>query len=618
MKILSGLYAAILVILLVTFPTGCEKFFNPEQEIAITEDRLYNDWYEYRAVEMGLYSLQSDLAEQIMVLGELRADLLKITDQADADLIEVYNFNISRENPYASPANFFKLISACNNFIRVLEKNHPEVLDASSAVTNYDRLYGEVICMRAWANFNAVRIYGRIPFIHESLTTIEEVNDFLNTSETYIDSLDITFGRNGYYNDTAYNTPIPLEKQYFEEKLIIDYFTKELKTKVKAVGVNHSINNNDETWEVTTWNTYAMNTLLGLMYLTEGDLLQAAYYFEQVIYNYTDTYRYQLDRTFRNQNWRQIFNIIDVREHILVADFNKGSHQKNNFQYLFDPRAPHRYMLKPSRKAVMFWETIWDDYTIDAYNVPEEAEIGREGRPGDFYRGYGVSYAYTRNGVPIDESDIQDMLILKASGDIRTSSLLVRDADTVVWKYSWNKDIYDEDADFIYYRAASVHLWLAEIYTYLATIQNGILRESTPTAEALLNDGANYSLGASREQLGVRGRVGYGGKFWEDGARIGNYIYIHDPITNEIIGFRDLTKDFYEKQKVLEQYVMDERARELAFEGERFYDLVRVARRRNDPTYLASEISEKYPEDRREAIYNHLLNEENWVIHYFE
>ena len=177
--------------------------------------------------------------------------------------------------------------------------------------------------------------------------------------------------------------------------------------------------------------------------------------------------------------------------------------------------------------------------------------------------------------------------------------------------------MYDEDADFIFYRAAGVHLWLAEIYTYLETIQNGILRPSTPTAEGLLNDGSNYALG-DREQMGVRGRVGFGGAFWEDGARIGNYIYIHDPLTNEIIGYRDLTSSFYEKQLVLDQYVLDERARELAFEGERFYDLIRAAKRRNDPSFLAREVSEKFPPGKREQIYSYLLDEENWYIHYFE
>jgi starch-binding outer membrane protein, SusD/RagB family len=41
-----------------------------------------------------------------------------------------------------------------------------------------------VICMRAWAYFNAVRIYGKVPYIHESLTSIDETNAFLESEET--------------------------------------------------------------------------------------------------------------------------------------------------------------------------------------------------------------------------------------------------------------------------------------------------------------------------------------------------------------------------------------------------------------------------------------------------
>src|SRR5690606_20517871 len=128
-----------------------------------------------------LYGIQQELVEQLVILGELRGDLLSVTENADADMIEIYNFNVSKENKYVSPRNFFKLISASNNLIRILQREHPEVLDTKSPVTNYDRLYGEVLCMRAWAYFNAVRIYGKIPFIHESLTTIDEVEDYLES-----------------------------------------------------------------------------------------------------------------------------------------------------------------------------------------------------------------------------------------------------------------------------------------------------------------------------------------------------------------------------------------------------------------------------------------------------
>src|SRR5690606_23295771 len=159
-----------------------------------------------------------------------------------------------------------------------------------------------------------------------------EVESFLGSSEPYIDSVDIVFSRDGYYNDTIYNNPVTLEKQFFTEDLIIDYFTNELESKVKAVGVNHAIDNNDNTWEVTIWNPHAMNALMGQMYLTQGDLTKAATYFQKITNLSSDNYRYQLDNAFSNSNWRNIFINVDNREHIFTLWFNKANFQQNDFQ----------------------------------------------------------------------------------------------------------------------------------------------------------------------------------------------------------------------------------------------------------------------------------------------
>lgn len=616
LKKYSVIFISVIVFLL-TF-SSCQEFLNPEQELSITEDKMFNDWYEYRAVELGLYALQQDLVEQLVVLGELRGDLLTVTPNADADLVEIYNFDFSnKNNKYTSPTNFFKLISASNNFIRVLKREHPEVADKSVTKTSqYDQLYGEALCMRAWAYFNAVRIYGKVPYIEESLVTIEEIEKFINTPGTYIDSVYIEFARDGYYNDTIYNKPIAIEKQLMDMNMVLDMFINQLENDVKVVGVKHYIENNDKTWEVTIWNTYAWHALLGNLYLYQGDLAKANDHYAAIIYNSTEDFRYQLDESFQDDFWYSIFTGIDPREHIFTLSFKKANFQQNDFQRLFEPFAPHDYMLKPTRDCILKWETTWRGGTMREDINPALTVMTSRGDPSDIYRGATVSYIYVSGNSYLSSSGVVQMLNYKADGDYRSVNSLMEGADTVVWKYSINKDRYDQDANFIVYRAATIHLNLAEVYNHWSFLSDGVVKPYVLNAVNILNDGSNYSILASREQLGVRGRVGLGGA--NDKIRIQNYDYQHDPFTNEIIGYRDLTGNLTAKQRLLDEQINEERARELAFEGERFYDLMRIAKRWHDPAYLAEKVANKYPAGKKEQIYSFLLDESNWYIHFFD
>jgi starch-binding outer membrane protein, SusD/RagB family len=608
----------ITIVLPVVFIMGlfssCETFFNPDQDIYINEEDFYTEYYEYRAAVMGLYSLQQDLVEQLVVLGELRGDLLTVTPNADADLMEIYNFTMSKNNKYVSPQNFFKLIAATNRFINNIEQRYPNVLDPTKAVNNSDRLYGEALTMRAWAYFNAARIYGKVPLIDQRLSTIEDIEAYINTPGTYTIPVYVKYALDGYRNDTLYNQEIVLEKQFYNTDQIIRYFTAELEEKIKAVGVNHFIENNDNSWEVTVWSEWGYNTLMGHMYLTLGDLAKSTFYFEKVVVNNSENFRYQLDNAFAGANWGYIFTNIDSREHIFSLSFNKANQQQNDFQRLFEPWGSNEYMLKPTKRAVHMWETAWRYAVVNYdYRQPDSTKTVFPGYPSDFYRGYGISYLYTRNENYLMGLEYQRMLEAKMNEEDRTVESIMESMDTVVVKYSLNKNVFDHDANYIIYRAGGVNLYLAEAYNYLQALDTtGVVRSTTQKALNIYNNGSNYNPSNSRRQLGVRGRVDL------PAYEIQDYKFLFNPFTNKVIGYLNLTNNLAEKRLQFENDIIDERARELAFEGERFYDLMRIAKRRGDPSFLASKVAEKYTGGQRDYIYNLLLDENNWYINYFE
>ena len=64
----------------------------------------------------------------------------------------------------------------------------------------------------------------------------------------------------------------------------------------------------------------------------------------------------------------------------------------------------------------------------------------------------------------------------------------------------------------------------------------------------------------------------------------------------------------------IENLLLEERARELAFEGKRWYDLLLVSKVFGRTDLLPSIVSKKYPKEKIDAMYTHLQNQDNWYL----
>jgi starch-binding outer membrane protein, SusD/RagB family len=97
---------------------------------------------------------------------------------------------------------------------------------------------------------------------------------------------------------------------------------------------------------------------------------------------------------------------------------------------------------------------------------------------------------------------------------------------------------------------------------------------------------------------------------------------LRDPYTNQVIGSMNLTTSA-DVQNYLEDMIIEEKARELAFEGERFYDLMRVAQRRMKTDYdkgkrfLADKVAARYSEAEKAMMHERLMDEKNWYLPFY-
>ncbi len=279
--------------------------------------------------------------------------------------------------------------------------------------------------------------------------------------------------------------------------------------------------------------------LLGELYLEKNDYVNAAKYLKFAIDGpaYTRS-EYMVDNLFGRENWGAIFinandNYATVRTAI---PYSYVDGQKNNLEEWF--HYDYKFMVKPVQRL------------IDKF----ENDVQQNDAPSDVYRGLGISYD--------------------------TSSTQVN----YISKYSLDKG-FAHSADAILYRAADIHLLLAEALNRSGDETNAL---------TLLNMGFG-NLAArppaytkwTRNQ-GVRGRAYLKAKTVPDGVNRVEYV---------------------------EDLIIQERAMELAFEGKRWFDLVRIATRRNDPSYLANKVAAKF-EDPATAneVYAKLMDPTNWYL----
>lgn len=559
--------------------TSCSKFLDVEPKEVLLKEQMYRNIFDADAAVIGVYGKFLGLAEQHVLLNELRADLLTVTPQADPYLHEI-NANdvtaMSTNNPYINPRKFYEVILACNDVLSNFDLMRAE---NKMDVDQYNRRYSDIMGVRAWVYLQLGIHFGQVPYVTDPL---ENMNDVLDDNKYPIISFEQLLT-----NLIRDMETLPFKGVYPDDeslRLAVDGFSLER----------------------FFVNKYA---LMGDLYLWSNDYLKAADAYKRVMTYYDN---------MGNDTWR--FDYFKLKERS-VTDNNDLSvgYARNREQdirtFVNSKSLGWRSMFSRSQDGL--WNSEW------VWTMPFASNFGQANPFIRYFAIQGGSYLLKpsqevldlwdqqeqRNGVPYDGRKILSVSNVNSRPVVTKYTDEYTDIASLI-----PIDEFSRNGKWFLYRTAKLHLRFAEAANRDAKHK---------LALALLNNGlrTNYDDPTQSDKTDVMQT--YLPWPYDFDARMGNVPnYRSTWHRNEgIRGRANLRNRAIDNPAdsllFIENYLIEEAALEQAFEGSRWEDLVRIARRRQDPTFLADKVYQKLSKDgvaNAAAIRSKLLQPENWYL----
>lgn len=559
-KISSFVKCAVLAAL-VSGSYSCRKIFDTKPENLVEAKNAYQNIYDADAAVTGVYGKLLGLAGQYEVLNELRADLMDVTPNAGADLQQINTHNVQPGNAYADPKPFYNVILNCNDVMKnltIMHQTHKLTDD------DYNQRWSDVAALRSWLYFQLGLQFGEIPYITESVSNINDITNVAKYPRLKLDDLVTTLI--DFMKALPYPDPYPAANSLITQ---IDGYPS------KILYINKKC-------------------LLGDLYLWNNDYHNAAITYKQVMETTTaagtgDSYAYYNTYTLNSGTdndavtqsaWQTFLSRSpNDREYqtewIWSMVFDSKFAPVNPFVDLF-ANSGGRYLVKPSQVAMDNWN----------------AQRQTDGTPFD-YRG--PSTYKIINGQPV--------IIKLLYNYINTTTGLPTDP-------------LAKNGKWFLYRTPTLHLRFAE-----AANQDG----QTKIAWALVNAGIKgaFNNTAVADTLSRITRLPFPYDF--DARKLdaptirGKYhrnLGIRARVNTTSL---DVSLQDNSQYLAMEDKIIDEGALELAYEGNRWEDLLRIAHRRlaTNPSYLADKIYNKLSKDGNPAaadVRARLMDPKNWFL----
>ena len=156
--------------LLVIGMASCSKMLDTESDLVeFPEDNTLDHPTDSVYSVMGIINNLQTIADRVVLLGELRGDLIVPTEAASADLKNISAFNFTTSNKYNAVSDYYAVINNCNYYLQNVDKD----LNRRGRYV-FHAEYAAVKAFRAWTYLQLAQAYGSVPLVLRPLLTERE------------------------------------------------------------------------------------------------------------------------------------------------------------------------------------------------------------------------------------------------------------------------------------------------------------------------------------------------------------------------------------------------------------------------------------------------------------
>jgi hypothetical protein len=561
MKLKTILIGGLSLLAMGTYTSCTDMMDTTSKLVMFSQDHKLDQATDTVYSVMGIIGKMQAVADQTVLLGEIRGDLVELTQKASVDLQELAQFNVSGKNAYRSATPYFAVINNCNYYLAHVDtslKKRNEYV--------FMKEFAAVKTFRAWTYLQLAMTYGNVPFITEPILTeaaanknypmksIKEICDyFIDDIKPYVNTPFPGYGAINVLDSKKFFLPVRVvlgdlclwAERYQESAMFYhDYLTDE--SNPITTGVSQIIWPNTTTSFNNTLNTYTS------LFSNVGNTEIISYI--------------PMESTSSEKAYSQLPNV-----------FN--STIQNNYFNQATPSARLLELSKAQSNCILFG--VKDTLFAPVTNTEKPLWVG-DLRLSSIY--------LVTNG-----------LAGTNDGNSTTSNLYSTKRQTIS-KYT--------TGHVVLYRRGQIYLRFAEAMNragypeaafavlkyglYPATINRYVNARERTEAGNLLNF-SQYAFSYTNT-LGIHAR-GSGD------PTINKYYKIEEkPNLNDSIDF-------------VENLICDEMALETSFEGGRFFDLVRMAIHKGNNEWLAKKIATRKGSANEDAILKGLLlDRSKWFL----